>query len=1232
MPSRLRRLLGLMIVLASGLALVPLSAARTEPPTGATTVPTLHRVTLLTGDTVHVATHRDGKRSISLEPGPDGTMPEAAITEVGEHAYVVPKAALPLLAAHRLDLELFDVTALIDQRYDDAHRATLPVIVDYGAGADAAAESRAARLQHARKTVTLASLGAAAFAAEKRHARAFWRALTAPPNAAGSTTALAGGATRVDLDGQVRATLDTSVAQIHAPAAWAAGFDGTGSTVAVLDTGYDNSHPDLASAVSESSNFTTDPSVVDGNGHGTHVASTIAGTGAGSGGIYRGVAPGAKLMVGKVLADAGFGEDSWVLAGMQWAVARGADVVNMSLGGDVGDGTDPLSRAIDELSASSDTLFVVAAGNGGSGPMTVTAPGAADAALTVGAVDDADLMAYFSSRGPRSGDGALKPDVVAPGVGITAARAAGTSLGFPVDDLHTSLEGTSMATPHVAGLAAILKDAHPQWDGERLKAAITSTTVPVADATGFDAGSGRVDAARAVAATVLGSPSLNLGYYAWPQTDLPTTRTPLTYTNIGGAPATLALSLASQDGVAAAPTGVSLSASTLTIPAGGEASIDVLLDPSLPGTGSFSGVVIASDLTGTVARTSFGFGLESEHHNLTVQLKPRSGTQHATHVIGLAGIDVGFFDQRVVTGNGAQSITWRVPPGTYSAGGISFQLAADGAEEGVLTYDPDVAVHSTKTITLDGDAARRFGHSIEQPVSTDGQFMSVYWNTNTGGTGFTFAGNADRLYAKPMQSSAAGTVDSYLHWMLSQPDAELVGTGSPVPLRSLGGSPALESRAFPIVDAGSVGALRTTSARNAIALVAGDCGDLGPAAAALSAAGAVAVVAYAGAGADCAGTIGEAALPVFEARPFEVLGLLKRNRPARIITHESPHYIYDLAGAWNGFVPDGAVLEGATQRLGAIVERYDSLGPAAGEGHQLWTMPLGWVPGGYAAFGLVRPVAVPSTVTHYVSPIAEWERTVDVRDASGVTEGFLSSPRRVFAAGTTTRDQWFGGPIATRVAPPTAQWDWQASPYRQEDFIRAVMPPFVDQAGHEGGVLYLDEFYGQLFRDGELIAEGDDSLRLQTSVPAERHDYRLVYSNFRRNAFWQRSSRATTEWEFSSQRPEGDHEVLPLLSIDYDLALSGTNTAPGGKPLSFDLGFRMPPEVVVKPLARVSVEVSWDGGMSWTALDARGCLLKKSCTVKLKNQRSGSASLRVSAADTAGRAVTQTVIDAYAVD
>src|SRR5262249_34377583 len=156
------------------------------------------------------------------------------------------------------------------------------------------------------------------------------------------------------------------VEQIHAPEAWAAGYDGTGTTVAVLDTGYDPTHPDLKGVVAGTANFSTNPTTTDGNGHGTHLASTIAGTGAASHGVHGGVAPGTKLLIGKVLDDTGSGEDSQVLAGMQWAVAQHADVISMSLGGDgPGQDSDPLSQAVDELSANSKSLFVIAAGNNG---------------------------------------------------------------------------------------------------------------------------------------------------------------------------------------------------------------------------------------------------------------------------------------------------------------------------------------------------------------------------------------------------------------------------------------------------------------------------------------------------------------------------------------------------------------------------------------------------------------------------------------------------------------------------------------------------------------------------------------------------------------------------------------------------------------------------------------------------------------------------------------------------
>lgn len=185
------------------------------------------------------------------------------------------------------------------------------------------------------------------------------------------------------------------------------------------------------------------------------MASTVAGSGAASGGQRRGVAPGAELMNGKVLDNFGNGQESWVIAGMEWAATNGADVISMSLQAGVTDGTDPVSQAVNQLTEANGVLFTIAAGNFGSARETVTAPGAANQALTVGAVDKSDVLAGFSGRGPRAGDFAIKPDITAPGVDIIAARAAGTSLGTPVDDSYTMLSGTSMATPHVAGAAAI---------------------------------------------------------------------------------------------------------------------------------------------------------------------------------------------------------------------------------------------------------------------------------------------------------------------------------------------------------------------------------------------------------------------------------------------------------------------------------------------------------------------------------------------------------------------------------------------------------------------------------------------------------------------------------------------------------------------------------------------------------------------------------------------------------
>jgi subtilisin family serine protease len=275
------------------------------------------------------------------------------------------------------------------------------------------------------------------------------------------------------LDEQVHTLLDVSVPLIGAPSVWKAGFTGTGIRVGIVDTGIDSGHPDLVGRILVTRDFTGEGET-DNHGHGTHVAGIIGGTGAQSGGKYRGVAPDCLFVIGKVLKGDGSGMMSDVIAGLEFVAEQHAQVVNLSLGGGANcDGTDALSVACDSV-VDQGIVVCVAAGNSGPGAGTLGSPGCAKKVITIGATDKQDGIADYSSRGP-SLDGRVKPDLCFPGSSIHSCRAKNTSMGQPIDDYYTTASGTSMATPHATGSSALLLQAQPKLVPQQIKDALMNS-------------------------------------------------------------------------------------------------------------------------------------------------------------------------------------------------------------------------------------------------------------------------------------------------------------------------------------------------------------------------------------------------------------------------------------------------------------------------------------------------------------------------------------------------------------------------------------------------------------------------------------------------------------------------------------------------------------------------------------------------------------------------------------
>ncbi|MFC5959427.1 S8 family serine peptidase [Streptomyces pratens] len=712
-------------------------------------------VTLITGD--RVTLDADGDITAVVRAKGRENIP-IRVYRQDEATMVVPLDAHGLIEDGTVDAGLFDVTELSRREY----RAVdgLPMIVSYEGDSKPVAKALR-RDEDVRIRAEFNTVRAEALTARQGHGVSLWKTLTDRKRASdgGMSLETAPGVRAVSLDRVKQLTLDESLRQVGADAARRAGLDGSGTRIAILDSGIDAGHGDFGDGRILASADFTEEGDKDTVGHGTHVASTAAGSGARSGGTYRGVAPGADLMVGKVIGEYG-GLTSWIIEGMEWAVGQGADIVNMSLGGPASTGHDPLVETVDQLSRDSGTLFVVAAGNEGPTRGTVGSPGVAASALTVGAVDGKDAVASFSSVGPGLPGGALKPDLSAPGVQIAAASAAGSEmdlLGTPVADGYVAIDGTSMAAPHVAGAAALLLQKHPDWTGEQLKRALVGSAEGI-DATPVQTGTGRLDIPRALAQTVTAdSGTLNFGTVTSPQAGAAPVTKSITYRNSGTADVTLRLDARTTSANGGrAPEGLfSLGASSVTVPARGSATAEVTAHPAaLAGAKAGDhGIVVTAKAGEIQVRTAGNLAVEAERVDVTLEITGSDGEPAQGARAFVIGEPDGF---NAVSKDGV--ITGSVERGDHFIEVLSPDPWEPGGDEVRIDWAvaPRLTVDGPTTVKVDLRKGRKLDFTAPDPDASLEE-MAASFDSDLSGWSWYFGAPEGGVHTHAIAGSAADT-------------------------------------------------------------------------------------------------------------------------------------------------------------------------------------------------------------------------------------------------------------------------------------------------------------------------------------------------------------------------------------------------------------------------------------------------------------------------------------------
>ncbi|MDY0909362.1 S8 family serine peptidase [Microbacterium sp. CFBP9034] len=1162
---------GLAIGIA-GIGLCSLPAAATAPVDGPpATDPAAgssHSVTLITGDRVTITDLSDGTHTVDIDTAIEGA--GVRTYEAAGEFHVIPDVALPYLASGVLDQDLFNVTKLIEFGYDDASVDATPVIVETDG---AAARTYAAPVPGLEVQAELASIGGAAATLGHADAESSWGALTGADAASArsfSTGAtLAGGIAAIHLDGKVKATLDSSVPFIDAPAAWAQGHTGEGVTVAVLDTGIDDAHPDVAGRVLDASkSFVPGEEVAsDVHGHGTHVASTIAGTGAASDGTHRGVADGADLLIGKVLGADGYGQDSWIIEAMEWA-GQNAPIVSMSLGSlSASDGKDLMAESLNQIAEETGALFVVAAGNSGA-PETIGAPGSAEQAFTVGSVDDpSGGMSYFSSQGPLSRSGALKPNVSGPGNDVTAARSADS----PGEGSYIGMSGTSMATPHVAGAAAILLSANPDLTTEQLKAALASTATDYGF-TSYAGGSGVINVDAALNAPVVAAGSGDFGMLMWGEEPTPVERT-VAYTNRTDAEITVALEATLTDttpgavdpGPGPMSAGIAFDAltmdvDTLTIPAGATASVTMIVDPAkVPAGTQLSGALVGSVDGEPVARTALGTIAEAERYDLTLTATGFDGKPATTYAL-LWNEEEKFVEPILVEGE----TTVRLLKSDYTVMSYMDLNRTPDTRATVLVGDPKVTLDKNSSVSLDARTAKKATVDVGK-AGLERVFQRMDVNVDSFAAAVIMPVWTDEMWAQPMKVDDAD-FDFTTRWRLWTPMLSVKSGNTELDTIIQNGSTLLdgEIEGIPVnAGKGTAAEFAAAKAKGKIAVVTRSAEvSASERSANAVAAGVKLLLVVNDEDAEFNEWVGSAdyesgaGLPVAGLSGVEGRALLAKMAKKKVtLSAVGTHYsdvVYDIARYSDGEIP--ANLAYTPKKLAKIDTTYHGQKEALGEFRYDFGPDAQYSTGFFmiAERGKVR---------------TEWVNTDQIRWNQGVgvesVRWEMRDTKRTYKPGQRTEAEYFGGIVRPYVG--VGYW----VPYRANAYAQVNVPGWADggDAMHTGAfdtwmenstVKQLTDVYidGELWKHSEYQGANVDDL------PDGEQDWRVVSTATHDGSHLKSSTKTVSEWTFHSYGKQGDwtHRLLPMIQAYYDVDVNVQNMVGDGRrkgssiPLGLELG------------------------------------------------------------------------------